>query len=246
MQDRSRRTALGILVCWLLLPVFLLFLITLVRPLYTARYLIYIVPAYQLLLAAGIAAVGRRTRLLAWLLLIAMLVVSGWGLWLQSQTRIKADFRAATEYVLTRAAPEDLVLFQIPYGRYSFEYYALRLASRESTTEQPHPALSLQGLALHRAYMPLLVGGGRSPYRWAEGLYTNAGMPEIEVSWRMEDVIGDSAAVWLVSSEAAIWDERALVEGWLAEHGSLTDMGHFVRVSVYRYQIHQGPGQRLD
>jgi 4-amino-4-deoxy-L-arabinose transferase-like glycosyltransferase len=240
-QDRASRTVFGVLVCWLLLPVLSLFLITLVRPLFTARYLVYVVPAYLLLLAAGIVAVGRRTRLLAGLLLIAILAVNGWGLRLQSQTLIKADYRSATEYLLSRAGPQDLILFQIPYGRHSFEYYAHSLAFRESNFARPNQAPSLQSPALHRAYVPLLVGGRLVPYRWAEGLYTNAGMLESEVDWRMEDMVGDSAVVWLVSSEAPMWDERALVEGWLAEHGNLTDVGHFVRVSVYRYQLHPGP-----
>ena len=63
--QRSRLRTLALLVCWLLVPVLGFFVITLVRPMYTARYLIFVLPAYLLLLAAGGVAVGRLSRLLA-------------------------------------------------------------------------------------------------------------------------------------------------------------------------------------
>ena len=52
---------------------------------YTARYLIFVLPAYLLLLAGGVVAIGARSRLLGGLLLIGLLAVNGWGLWLQVQ-----------------------------------------------------------------------------------------------------------------------------------------------------------------
>ena len=58
-----------------------------------------------------------------------------------------------------------------------------------------------------------------------------------EANRRMDEMIGTSGVVWLVSSEASLWDERGLVEGWLSEHASQTDVVHFVRVSVYRYEL---------
>ena len=41
---------------------------------------------------------------------------------------IKSDFRAATRFVLTHRQAGDQLLFQIPYGRYSFVYYGGELA----------------------------------------------------------------------------------------------------------------------
>ncbi len=237
--DKRGRVSLGALACWLFLPVLLLFLITLVRPLYTARYLVFVLPAYLLLLAAGVVAIGRRTHLLAGVLLIALLAVSGRGLWLQSRSQIKADFRSATAYVLNNAGPDDLLLFQIPYGRYSFDYYVQRLAMPQTVRHQTDGNLALHGGAAHRAYIPLLAGRAGSAYQWAEGLYTNAGMSESEADRRMAEMAGRSPVVWLLSSESAMWDERGLVEGWLDQHGDLTDTVHYVRVSVYRYELAQ-------
>jgi 4-amino-4-deoxy-L-arabinose transferase-like glycosyltransferase len=218
-------TAMGILLCWLLLPVAVFFLITLVRPIYTARYLIFVLPAFLLLLAAGVTAVARRSRLLAGLLLGALLVANGWGLWLQATTPLKADFRAATAYVTEHKSHDDLVLFQIPYGRYSYEYYA----------RQP-PGTPLKGGA-YRVFLPSVGGSGGASYRWAEGPYTNDGMRPGEVDRRMSQITAGSRVVWLVATEVEMWDERGLVQGWLDEHATRTEEAEFVRVTVYRYQF---------
>ncbi len=237
--DRRQRVSLGILICWLFLPVLLLFLVTLVRPLYTARYLVFVLPAYLLLLAVGVVAIGRRTYLLAGVLLVALLAVNGWGFWLQSRTQIKADFRSATEYVVSNAGPDDLILFQIPYGRYSFDYYRLRMAVPQSPQLQAAGHLAPHADAIHWLYIPLLVGSAGPVYQWAEGLYTNAEMSESEADRRMAEMAGRSPVVWLLSSESAMWDERGLVKGWLDRHRIQTDAVHYVRVSVYRYELPQ-------
>jgi mannosyltransferase len=218
-------TTLGILLCWLLLPVAGFFLITLVRPLYTARYLIFVLPAFLLLLAAGVMAVARRSRLLAGLLLGALLVANGWGLWQQATTPLKADFRAATAYLTSHKSHDDLILFQIPYGRYSYEYYA-----------RQRSATPLKGGA-YRIFLPAVGGSGGASVRWAEGLYTNGGMGPREVDRRMSEITAGSQVVWLVATEVEMWDERNLVQGWLEEHATLTDEVEFVRVTVYRYQL---------
>lgn len=210
---------------WLLLPVLLFFLLTLIRPLYTARYLIFVLPAYLLLLAAGLVALSARSRLIGGLAVLALLVVSGWGLWSQASKPLKADFRAATHYLLACLEPDDLVLFQIPYGRYSFEYY-----SRQQSTP------TLAG-AEHRVFLPLVAGGRGQPDRWAEGMYTNAGMSPDEVERRMAALTAERQVVWLVASEVPLWDERGLVQAWLESHASRVAEAQFVRVAVYCYEL---------
>ncbi len=44
--------------------------------------------------------------------------------WRQMHTPIKSDFRAAAAYVEARRQPGDLLLFQMPYNRIVYEYYA--------------------------------------------------------------------------------------------------------------------------
>jgi hypothetical protein len=164
-------------------------------------------------------------------------------LWLQARTPLKADFRAATAYLADRLEPGDLILFQIPYGRHSFEYYL----SRQSSVP-PGPGASRSP---YRVFLPWISGGGSThgaypadqayrayrAYRWAEGLYTNGGMEPGEVDRRMAEITGGSRIVWLVATETELWDERGLVQGWLDTHASLVDEVQFVRVAVRRYQL---------
>ncbi len=230
LERRARLTSLGVLLCWLLLPVLSFFLLTLVRPLFTARYLIFILPAYLLLLAAGLVAVAGRSRLLGGLSLFALLALSGRGLWLQATTPLKADFRAATAYVARHGTPQDLLLFQIPYGRHSFDYYF------QSWGDSPPGGAERRFRGEYRLFLPLVQGGGER-YRWAEGLYTNGGMTPEEVDRRMTALTAGSRVVWLIATETALWDERGLVHAWLEEHARLTDRADFTRVTVYRYEL---------
>jgi mannosyltransferase len=232
---RSRLASFGILACWLCLPVLAFFLLTLVRPMYTARYLIFVLPAYLILLSAGTVSVWRRSRLTGGLLLAALLALSFSGLWRQSQTPVKADFRSATEYVASHKSPQDLLVFQIPYGRHSFNYYLSRY-------QEQHPQ-DAQEMAVtrwdseYRLYMPLVARNVSASYRWAEGLYTNAGMGPGAVDSAMSRLTANSDTVWLIATEVDMWDERGLVQAWLQQRASLADEAHFVGVSVYRYEL---------
>ncbi len=220
-----RSVSPAFLLCWLLVPVAGLFLVSLSRPLYTARYLIFVLPAYLLLLARGVVVVARQSRALAGSLAAVVLVMNGWGLWLQATTPMKADFRAATRYVLDRLSPGEVVLFQIPYGRYSFDYYA-----------RHGPSLMLRhAVGSYRVFLPHLAGSGGDPYRWAEGPYTNAGMSADELARRMAQITAGYRAVWLVATEVSLWDDRGLVQAWLERNAVLRDEAHFVQVAVYLY-----------
>ncbi len=120
---RRVRVSLMLLV-WLLLPPLLLYLISLSKPLYTDRYVIWIGPALLILLAQGTTALARIWRPLGIIALAALLTVGGLAGWRQMHTPIKSDFRAAAAYVEARRQPGDLLLFQMPYNRIVYEYYA--------------------------------------------------------------------------------------------------------------------------
>jgi hypothetical protein len=229
--------SLAILACWLVLPTLGFFVVTLVLPLYTARYLIFILPAYLALLAGGMAQVGQRAPGLAALALGSVLVLNAGGLWRQATTPIKADYRAATRYVMERRGFGEPILFQIPYGRYAFEYYAgqaLRsaLGQAEPITHYPAGVLMQYG-----AFAPLVMVDGRGIFPWVDGLYTNAGMDSEEADRRMGELLAGSRVMWLFATETSMWDERGMVQRWLEETGTRIDERHFARVSVYRYEL---------
>lgn len=227
-QGDARRSRV-LLLCWLLVPVAGFFLVTLLRPMYTARYLIFVLPAYLLLVAVGLAAVARWSRLLAGALLVGLLALNGWGLGLQAWTPLKTDFRAATAYLAERLAPGDLVLFQIPYGRHSYEYYLEQ--------QKPQQQGSPRGQGGGRVMLPLVMGGGAPADHWAEGLYTNAGMAPDEAARQMAALTEGYRGVWLVATEVPLWDDRGLVQAWLEKHAVLERHQPFVRVDLYYYRF---------
>jgi len=117
------RKSLQLVLCWLLLPPVIIYLISLGMPIFNARYLIWIAPALLLLLGMGLIAVREQSRLLFILCLIGVLIVDGGTLWVQSHRPIKSDFRQAAAYVRARRQPDEPILFLIPHVRHTFEYY---------------------------------------------------------------------------------------------------------------------------
>ncbi len=224
---------------WMAVPLFSVWLISLRQPLFTDRYLIWVAPAFYLLVALGLSClltVKKWTGWLVALLLAVFLTVNGVNIWKQATIPIKSDFRAAAAYVASfdtpvepvqhrgpatplgfryylpivlvgRSAFDDLIIFHIPYGRHTFDYY-----------------------------FPI------ETYSWAEGLYTNHREPdgayrmsEREAAWHMREMTKGHEAVWLIATEVATWDERNLVRGWLDEHLHVVSEAHFARVEVVRY-----------
>lgn len=168
--------------------------------------------------------------------LAIVLTISGVNIWRQATIPIKSDFRAAAAYVTDYEAPSesthpapptrdrgfesylpmvtagysgagDLIIFQMPYGRYTFDYYFPR-------EEYPWA----EGLYTN--------------HRTPDGAYQ---MSEQQAAWEMKEMIRGHDAIWLVASEVATWDERNLVQGWLDEHYAREAEAHFARVDVYRY-----------
>lgn len=240
-QERGMWEGRLALLAWLLIPLLAVWLVSLWQPIFTDRYLIWIAPAFTLLVAAGLTSflhVGREGRFATMLLSALLLSFAGLGLWRQASTPIKSDFRSAVAYMVERQAADEplalpsspgdpgtrdfqvylpfvavdrnfqgLIIFQIPYARYTFDYYF------------PYDG-----------------------YAWADGLYTNHRMPDgsymiddMSVAWQMEKVAEGYDVIWLVASEEDLWDDRRLVRNWLDTHMDLTDAAEFVHVRVYRY-----------
>jgi 4-amino-4-deoxy-L-arabinose transferase-like glycosyltransferase len=205
LPPRGRVTIL--LAAWMALPPLLIYLVSLGMPIFTDRYLIWAMPAFLAVLACGIVSLLDEWRPLGITVGAVILALNGWSMYLQAAQPIKADFRDAAAYVLARRQPGDAVMYQIPYNRYTFSYYA-------SPTHDPEDA-AWQGV---------------------EGPFTNAGMGEAEADAWMATRLGGAHGVWLISSEASMWDERDLTGQWLKANATETDRAEFARVTGERYQ----------
>jgi mannosyltransferase len=108
---------------WLLLPVGLIYLISLRVPIFEPRYLIFTAPPFYLLAGRGVIALARLTRPVSGALVAAMLAFSLLGVGVQAIYPIKSDFRSAAAYVKRHYQSGEPIMFQVPYVRYTFGYY---------------------------------------------------------------------------------------------------------------------------
>lgn len=118
-----RDQSVTLLTSWILLPPLLLFLISLITPLYLDRYLIWTLPALVLMIAVGEVNVARRSPPLALLLLTILIAFQLHQDWRQMHLPVKPDMRAAAEYVAPRRGPQELTLFLMPYIHDTYQYY---------------------------------------------------------------------------------------------------------------------------
>jgi mannosyltransferase len=205
-QDKPSRRGEGVtLLLYLFLPIMGVYLISLGMPIFADRYLIYVAPAFYLILARGLAAVRLRSNAIFALCLALVLTLDVQSIWAQSHTRLKSDFRSAAYYFTLHREPDDLAIFLIPYVRHTFEYYY------------------------------------RGDYHWADGPYTNDGMSEGELEAILGKMTEGHGNIWLVASEAELWDQRGLVKAWLDGNGRLVDEEEFARVGLYRYELPVSP-----
>jgi mannosyltransferase len=200
--------SLGVVV-WAGLPILELYLVSLRRPLFTERYLIWTLPAWLILAARGLAGLARRGRAgrlaaVGWTAGLATVGILGIGY--QWGTPVRADFRSAASLVSSHYRPDELIIFQIPYLQATFDYYAPELA-----------------------------------YQAAEGPYSNWGNPAEEIEAYLQSVTTDYERVWLILSEAPMWDARGLTLGWFQDHAHLLREGTFNRVQVIQWELNHGP-----
>jgi len=105
-------------------------------------------------------------------------------------------FRAYIPMALSRYSRFDgLIIFQIPHGRYTFDYY-----------------FPYEGYPW--------ADGLYTNHRHPDDSYM---MSEEEAAEKMERMTEAYDVVWLVASETEMWDERGLVKGWLDDNLRLTD-----------------------
>jgi hypothetical protein len=102
-------------------PFALELLISLRRPIFLSRTLIWASIPYYLLLAAGLLQL--RWRALALSGLAMLLVINGFSLRAYYEDFPKEQWREATAYVCERAGDEDFIILSAHYARTALDYY---------------------------------------------------------------------------------------------------------------------------
>ncbi|MGD8804506.1 MAG: glycosyltransferase family 39 protein [Chloroflexota bacterium] len=145
-RRRERRDLVWLILGYLLLPFLMLFLLSMISPIYNGpRHLLMGLPPFLLLVAAGLALPGtasaaaapgeRQKRPLwarrsSWRLLAALLglwLVASQAQWLQTQftsdALVKDDYRGLAAYLSQVAQKEDVIILHDTISRPMFDYY---------------------------------------------------------------------------------------------------------------------------
>jgi len=214
---------IGLLLTWLLLPVALIYLISLRQPVFTERYIIWIGPAVMLCMALGLRVLAVNSGRLALPITAIFLVyiVGLWGLlgWQQKTQVIKYDLRGAMSYVYQQRATDDLLILQIPHQEWAYRYYTSDFGPN-----------------------PFDDSDARLGW-WGGGPYTNWGRPD-EVEWpeverTMHSLTHGADEIWVLLSESQMWDNRRLMDRWLQATAVLEEQKTFAGVTVQRYRLNQ-------
>jgi hypothetical protein len=208
-ETRSDRvlSRLG-LALWIGLPPLAIALVSINRPIFTDRYLIWIQPAYYLAAALGIWALWRWWKPIAVMVLSVLLIVNSAGIWQQSRTPFKPDFRSAAAVFAAQHQPDDLTIFQIPYIRHNFTYYFR------------DPIQSLDG-----------------PYFNYRGNFDGYQDSDETVLQWLDTWLGGQHTIWVIWSEEVWADERHLLRRWLETHSTITFHTEFPQVQIVRYEL---------
>jgi mannosyltransferase len=118
-------------------------------------------------------------------------------------------------------------------ARYSIKTNARGAAAIAHAGWQPGDALVLQ-IPYLRHSMDYYLGPGRT---LVDGPYTNAGMKPEDVDLYLRSQLAKQHRVWLVLSEAPMWDSRALTAEWFQGHASQAGEWHLARLDLYLYVL---------
>ena len=108
---------------WFGVPVAVVSLVELVRPVFVDRYLLPATPGLAVLVALGVTTVARRrTTVVA----AALLVVSVWATVVDVRRGPKEDIRGAVEYVATRHQPGEPVVAPARWDALGLDHFTRR------------------------------------------------------------------------------------------------------------------------
>ena len=130
------------LLIWLLFPVALTLMLSLARPVFLPRYLVFCLPALIVLAAAGL--VNLRKTWMTWICLATMLLFSLHGTlsYYDHDYDLERDgSEAATNYIYDHAQPGDAILFYIAEARIPYEFFSSQRAANLKSSRSASPEI---------------------------------------------------------------------------------------------------------
>lgn len=111
-----------LLLCWLFLPVILVLTVSILKPIYVNRYLIFVTVAEVFLIIAALSLIKNSS--VRFLLFSFYFLLSTYFLFLSASFHQKQDIRQTLNEINYLAKPTDLILAQTPLTIFETHYYA--------------------------------------------------------------------------------------------------------------------------
>lgn len=206
-------------------------LVSLRRPIFYERTLLWATLPYYLFLATGIRALtskiefnpkavvasmraetGQRARVgfaIQTITLAIVIILSGVALTSYYQDFQKEEWAKAADYVAQNVAPDDLILFNATWVQLPFEYYFRHY----------HTNTALRGLPTD-----LFARGVLEPK-----------MTEADIPY-MDTLLTNRAHVWLVYSHDWYTDPNQIIPRQLEQRMQQTEQHEFIGLRVMRYE----------
>jgi hypothetical protein len=204
---RRRPAVLALLLLLLLVPFAGELLVSLRRPIFYTRTLIWTSIPFYVLLASGLLQLHFRPLIgAATLLLLALNADSLWGYYRHHQ---QEDWRSVAGYVAAEARPGDVLLFNAGWMQIPFDYYYRRVGAP---------------LAEHGLPADLFDRGILEPK-----------MTRADVA-RLDELIAGRPRVWLMYSHNWYTDPQSIIPRHLGSALGEVSVRNFRGVKVYLYR----------
>jgi len=223
------------------LPILLIYLFSLIVPLFHVRYVFTYSPPFYLLLAVGLARLQRKP--LATLSLLLILGGSAYSIYnFHFDTHYASDdHRGAVEYLEERLRSKDAVLINAGYAYPAFLYYYEgpiawqgRLVNYQDVADMGEGTVVLQTGSI----------GGQETLGWGNPNSDFYATTEEETVRSLEEVFSRHPRVWVFRIYDTVTDPQGFIRKWLEEHGRKFEDQLFAGQSFMRVQgflTHPGP-----
>ena len=198
-------------------PLLIIYLSSLVTPLYHVRYVFIYSPAFYILVGAGLAWISARMRL-GFALIVAgfLLVASLFSIYqLHFNPRYGADdYRAAVHFIQSRWQPGDVILINAGYIYPAFVYYCdFPTVVRRRLIPYRGPIAGTQSVLLQTGSL-----NGNSQLGWGDPNSDFYAMSAAETTTAFEKISKDFSRLWMLRAYDTVTDPTGLIRTWLAQH----------------------------
>jgi len=248
-EHASRITTSLFLLAYTLIPVLVIFALSLWKPLYHVRYVFIYSPGFYILWALGFARLRNlnvdfrkyaSSVLAGGLLLGAAIGYSDYNFWFHSPDD---DLRGAVRYLAEHWRPGDAVLINAGYAYVAFDYYFDQpVAWRGRLIDYPLREVSLgtiQRLIDQRAGAVVLQTGsigGSAGLGWGSAESDFYATTADETGAALDRVFALHPRIWMLRLYDTVVDPDGVIREYLATRGRIIDDQGFAGESFARVQ----------